>query len=168
MANDLTRRGFVAAASSLIVFTPTLLRADGHSPLEVQMLNKHPEDSKQRMVFVPNILQVQAGDTVLFKSVDRGHNSESIEGMIPEGVEEWKGAISKDIEVTFDKPGFYGYKCTPHTSVGMVGLIVVEGEGKLDNLEAAMDVKHRGKAKKVFADIWEKAEEEGLLEETTA
>lgn len=82
---------------------------------------------------------------MLFKSVDRGHNSASIDGMLPEGAEEWNGKINDDIEVTFDKPGFYGYKCKPHATVGMVGLVVVEGEGKLDNLEAAQGVRQRGK-----------------------
>jgi hypothetical protein len=46
--------------------------------------------------------------------------------------------------------------------MGMVGLIVVEGPGKLDNLEAAKSVKHRGKAKKVWAKIWKKAETDGF------
>lgn len=115
------------------------------------------------MVFYPRILQVNSGDTVTFESVDKGHNSASIKGMIPDGAESWKGKINKDVSVTFEQPGFYGYVCTPHGTNGMVGLIVVEGEGKLDNLESAKKVKQRGKSKKAFKAIWEEAEEMGLL-----
>ena len=164
MTTTFTRRGFMATTSGLLVLTPQLLAAQ--DTLEIQMLNKHPEDSKQRMVFYPLIQVVQPGSTVLFKSVDKGHNSETIKDMIPEGAEAWKSKISKDLEVTLDVPGFYGYKCTPHQSQGMVGLIVVEGEGKMDNLETARGVKHRGKAKGIWEDIWAQAEADGLLQAT--
>lgn len=139
-----------------------------NSVVTVDMLNKHPEDKKQRYVFYPRVVSVKPGDTVLFKLVDRGHNSASIKGMLPEGAEDWNGKINKDVEVVFDTPGFYGYMCTPHSTVGMVGLVVVEGEGKMDNLEDAQSVKHRGKSKQAWEDIWEEAEEMGLLQETTA
>ena len=45
----------------------------------------------------------------------------------------------------------------------MVGLIVVEGEGMMDNLEAAQKVRHRGQAKKRFEALWEMAEEAGVM-----
>ena len=154
------------AATSLSQALPKLTHAA--EPTVVEMLNKHPEDRKQNFVFYPRVLSVQAGETVLFKSVDKGHNSASIEGMIPNETEEWDSKLNDDVEVTFDKPGFYGYKCTPHASVGMVGLIVVEGEGKLDNLEAAQSVRQRGRAKKVWEEIWQEAEEAGLMTESTA
>ncbi|MEM6309487.1 MAG: pseudoazurin [Pseudomonadota bacterium] len=165
---SMNRRTVLVSAASMAVVAGTNLKADGHATHVVEMLNKHPEDKKQKMVFYPRTLKVKAGDTVMFKSVDKGHNSEAIGDMTPEGSEGWKGKISKDVEVTFDMPGVYGYKCTPHTAVGMVGLVVVEGEGMLDNLEAAKGVKQRGKAKKAFQEIWEEAEAAGMFEETTA
>ncbi len=128
----------------------------------VQMLNKHPEDKKKKMVYFPNLLQVNSGDSVTFQSVDKGHNSASIKKMIPDGAEPWKGKINKDITIKFDVPGFYGYVCTPHGTNGMVGLVVVEGDGKLDNLKSAQKVKHRGKSKKAFKEIWKEAESMGL------
>jgi pseudoazurin len=78
--------------------------------------------------------------------------------MLPEGAETWKGKINKDISVTFDKPGFYGYVCTPHTSLGMVGLIIVKGDGMMDNMEAAKTVKQKGKARKAWKEIWEEVD----------
>jgi len=167
MPTLITRRTVLQSAAATTLLPVTTALAEGHATI-VEMLNKHPEDSKLRMVFYPRVLQVNAGDTVLFQSVDRGHNSESIDDMLPEGAEEWKSRVSKDVEITLTTPGFYGYKCTPHTTMGMVGLIVVEGEGKLTNLETARGVKHRGRAQDAFDEIWAEADEAGYLAESTA
>lgn len=155
-----SRRTFVLSTAALAVARPSLVRAA--TTHEVQMLNVNPDDPKQRMVFYPHLLTIQPGDTVKFVATDKSHNSVSIDEMIPEGAEGWEGKINEEVDVTFDQPGFYGYQCVPHTALGMVGLIVVEGDGKLDNLEAAQAVKHRGKAKQVFEQIWAEAEAEGL------
>ena len=156
----ISRREALLIAGGLVLVQPSLAVAAAHS---VEMLNRHPDDKKKRNVFLPRILTVQPGDTVNFVTVDRGHNSASIEGMLPEGAAEWKGKVSKDTAVTFDKPGYYGYLCTPHYALGMVGLIIVEGDGKLANLDAAKAVKHRGRARAEFEEIWAEAEAGGLL-----
>lgn len=159
----INRRTILAGLSSSACCIP--FRSFGETQYQhvVDMLNYHPTDEKRRMVFYPEITVVKPGDTVLFKRVDGGHNSASIEGMIPEGATPWNGKIGKDISVTFSVPGFYGYVCTPHVTMGMVGLIVVEGEGKLDNLEAAQAVRHRGRANRIWGEIWTQAEADGLL-----
>jgi pseudoazurin len=174
MTQPVTRRTFVvtlagaaAAAPIASVMVTGEASAMGASH-EIQMLNKDPDDRKASMVYIPQILQVNAGDTVKFVSADKGHNTKSIDDMIPEGAEAWDSKLNEDFEMTFEVPGFYGYLCTPHSSTGMVGLVVVEGEGKLDNLETAQGVKHRGKARKVWEGIWEEAAEMGLLEATPA
>ena len=96
----------------------------------VKMLNQGTEGI---MVFEPSILDVDVGDTVIFEATDAAHNSESMEGMIPSGAVSWSGPLSKDISVTFEIPGVYGYQCTPHSMMAMVGIIRV---GKnIDNLE---------------------------------
>lgn len=160
----LNRRTLLAASTAFFVLPTTGSFAEGHAAHVIQMLNKHPEDSKLRMVYYPRVLRVKAGDTVLFESTDRGHNTQSIDGMIPDGAEEWNSKINDNAEVTFNTPGVYGYKCTPHAATGMVGLIIVEGEGMLDNLEAAKGVRQRGRAKAVFEDLWEEAEAGGYLD----
>jgi pseudoazurin len=114
---------------------------------EVQMLNK---GDKGAMVFQPDYIQAAPGDTVTFVPTDKSHDAESIKGMLPEGVEPFKGKMSEKITVTVNAEGVYGVKCTPHYGMGMVALIVV---GKPVNLEEAKAVKHPGKAKKVFADV---------------
>ncbi len=164
MTFKITRRDAIAGAGSLVAATSlsNVVLADGHATHEVLMLNKDPDNSKNKMLFSPKILQINAGDTVKFIAADKGHNSETIKGMIPEGAEKWKGKINKEVEITLDVPGFYGYQCKPHANMGMIGLIVVEGDGKMDNLEAAQGVKHRGKGKKAWKALWEEAEASGL------
>jgi pseudoazurin len=104
---------------------------------EVKMLNKGPDN--QMMAFDPPFLKVQLGDTVKFVAADKGHDAESIPGMVPDGATPFKGKISQDISVTFDKPGLYGYRCVPHFGMGMVGLIEVGGSTA--NLDAAKHAK---------------------------
>ncbi|MEM7732578.1 MAG: pseudoazurin [Pseudomonadota bacterium] len=160
MTLALSRRTLLLAGTAALIARPAMSEATTHT---VEMLNKDPEDSKQRMVFKPSFLMINPGDTVQFVSADKGHNSEVIDDMMPEGAEGWKGRINDDVEVTLEQPGFYGYKCTPHVGTGMVGLIVVQGDGMMDNLEAAQKVRHRGQAKKRFEALWEMADEAGVL-----
>lgn len=92
---------------------------------EVTMLNRGDAGA---MVFEPAFLQIAAGDTVTFIATDRGHNAETIEGMIPEGAEPFSGRINEEISVTFDVDGLYGIRCTPHFAMGMVMTIAVGEE----------------------------------------
>ena len=116
---------------------------------QVQMLNK---GDKGAMVFQPDFIQAAPGDTVTFVPTDKGHDAETIKGMIPDGAEPFKGKMNEQVTVTLDKEGVYGVKCVPHYGMGMVALIVV---GKPVNLEQAEAVKHPGKAKKTFAALFE-------------
>ena len=100
---------------------------------EVKMLNQGQDGV---MVFEPSLLKINVGDTVTFKATDAAHNSASIPGMIPNGASSWNGDLSKDISVTFDVPGVYGYQCTPHAMMAMVGVIQVD-----DNIENLDTVK---------------------------
>src|SRR5690606_19582066 len=89
---------------------------------DVHMLNKGEAGA---MVFEPALIQVQPGDTVTFLATDKGHNAETIKEMLPEGAEAFKGAMGKDVVVTFTEPGAYGIKCAPHLGMGMIALVVV-------------------------------------------
>ena len=88
----------------------------------VKMLN---QGSTGVMVFEPAVLKINIGDTVTFVATDAAHNSASIPGMLPPNANAWNGQLSRDISVTFDIPGIYGYQCTPHAMMAMVGIIQV-------------------------------------------
>lgn len=89
---------------------------------EVHMMNR---SDRGTMVFEPPSLRVAIGDTVKFVATDKGHNAESIKGMIPEGADAFKGAINEEVTVTFTEEGFYGIKCNPHFGMGMVMVVAV-------------------------------------------
>jgi len=118
--------------------------------IEVKMLNK---GSDGVMVFEPSLVKIEPGDTVKFISTDKGHNAETINGMLPEGAAPFVGKVNQDIAVSFDKPGVYGVKCLPHYGMGMVALVVV---GTPANQDEAKAVSHPGRAKQVFATLFGK------------
>lgn len=136
----------LAAAATAFGLASTANAAE----VEVQMLNKGTEGV---MVFEPALVKVAPGDTVKFVAKDKGHDAESIDAMLPEGATPFKGKISQDISVTFDKPGVYGYRCVPHYGMGMVGLVVV---GDPVNEDKAKAVSHPGKAKQTFTALFSK------------
>jgi pseudoazurin len=118
--------------------------------VEVKMLNKGAEGL---MVFEPSLVRIEPGDTVKFVATDKSHNAESIKNMLPEGASPFAGKMNADVTVTFDKAGVYGVKCMPHYAMGMVALVVV---GKPDNLDQAKAVPQTGKAKQIFAALFDR------------
>ncbi|MDE0981783.1 MAG: pseudoazurin [Gammaproteobacteria bacterium] len=122
-------------AGSLVILSGTAL-AESH---EVQMLNTGPDGV---MVFEPAVLSINPGDSVTFKATNPGHNSESMEGMKPEGAEGWQGGMGQEVTVTFDQDGVYVYQCTPHLMMAMVGVIKVGSGSNLEAIKtAAIDKK---------------------------
>ena len=67
----------------------------------VEMRNAAVGDPGTINVFDPPILRIAVGDTVRFKVIDKGHNSASKKGMIPDGASPWNGKIDEEIEITF-------------------------------------------------------------------
>jgi pseudoazurin len=118
--------------------------------VEIKMLNK---GKKGAMVFEPDFVRINPGDTIEFEPTDKGHNAETIKGMIPAGAEPFKSKINAEFSVTLIEDGVYGIRCTPHYGVGMVALIVV---GIPDNIEEAkaVAVKTPAKARKVFDELF--------------
>lgn len=109
---------------------------------EVDMLNK---GSDGVMVFEPLLSKIAVGDTVTFVPKDKGHNAEAIKNMIPDGAELFKGKVNETVKQTFNTPGVYVIKCTPHYSMGMVAVIVV-GENPA-NVQVIKDAKLPKKAR---------------------
>jgi pseudoazurin len=108
----------------------TLAGAAAAETFEVQMLNKGAAGT---MVFEPASLRVAAGDTVKFIAADKGHNAQTIDGMMPEGAEGFAGKINEEIEITLTEPGVYGVMCKPHFAMGMVMVIAVGDDAAPDS-----------------------------------
>ncbi|MEM7269396.1 MAG: pseudoazurin [Pseudomonadota bacterium] len=99
-------------------------------------------------IFVPDLLKVEVGDKVQFVNLSGHHNTESIDGMIPDGAEAWISDIDETFTIKITHEGVYGYKCTPHYENGMVGLIVA-GDATV-NLEQAKTVENPTRARLLF------------------
>jgi pseudoazurin len=117
------------------------------APVVVKLRNSGPDGA---MVFDPGFVKTTPGASIHFVSTDLGHNVELIPAMAPAGVSLPKGAMGKDLTVTLPKPGLYGFKCTPHFSMGMVCLIQAGAAGNRAAVEAAI-AKTPNLAKKRFA-----------------
>lgn len=114
----------------------------------VEMRNRGEKGS---MVFQPDFLAIKQGDSIKFIATHKSHNAASIEGMVPEGYVGFKGKINEEIEVSFDQPGFYGIKCSPHFGMGMVMLVKV---GEADLTEAIRTAEVPARARPRFDDIF--------------
>ena len=109
----------IMGAAILLALAASPAQAKEH---QVKMLNKGAEGM---MLFEPAYLNVAPGDTVKFIATNKGHNAESIPGMVPDGGATFKGKINEEVVVRFNAPGLYGFKCLPHLGMGMVGLVQV-------------------------------------------
>ena len=82
----------------------------------------------------PLVMFAQPGDTIKFTNMI-GHDTETIEGMVPDGATPWQSKLGQEgFSATVDKEGAYVYKCNPHISTGMVGVIVVGDANPPHNL----------------------------------
>ena len=114
----------------------------------IEMLNKL---GKENMVYSQKIVNIEVGDSVLWKASTKGHNVEFIKGGVPEGVEKFRSKINKDVQYKFEIPGIYAYWCTPHKGMGMIGFVVV-GNDK-SNLAAIKKIRYLGKSKKIAEEL---------------
>ena len=121
-------------------------KAEEKEPLIIEMLNKR---GKEKMLYGQDVARVEVGQTVTWTPDSKGHNVQFVS--VPEGVEKVKSKLSKEFSYTFEQEGAYLYVCTPHASMGMIGMVIV-GESDV-NLDEVLDYKFRGKSKKKFKKI---------------
>lgn len=99
---------------------------------EVKMVNA--DASNQVMVFDPPFIRANVGDTVTFLPTDMLHNSQSVPGLIPSSANSWNGAMNEKITVELNAEGVYVYQCTPHITLGMIGVIQVGSPKNIDDV----------------------------------
>ena len=121
-------------------------KAEEKEPLIIEMLNKR---GKEKMLYGQDVARVEVGQTITWTPKSKGHNVQFVS--VPEGVEKVKSKLSKEFSYTFEQEGAYLYVCTPHASMGMIGMVIV-GESDV-NLDEVLDYKFRGKSKKKFKKI---------------
>ena len=132
--------GFIMTIFGFVFFTSL---AYGMNGTTVEMLNKDADGNK--MVYSQAIVEIGAGQIVKWIPTSKGHNVEIIAA--PEGFDiPKKSKNSKEVEIQFDIPGIYYYWCTPHKGMGMIGLVVVEGD--ISNIDDIAKAKAMGKSKK--------------------
>ena len=130
-----------------LCFMGGMLLSANAADMSIDMLNKQ---GKEKMLYSVNVAEVDVGDTITWEPKDKGHNVQFIAG--PDG---WKlpkkSKINKVVKITFDTPGMYLYQCTPHATMGMIGVVVVGGD--VSNKADIAKVKIRGKSKKKLKKI---------------
>ena len=63
-----------------------------------------------------------------------------------------KSKNNKEVSITFDVPGLYVYVCTPHATMGMLGVVAVVHGGEVP-LNDVSKAKVRGKSKKKLKEL---------------
>ena len=121
-------------------------KAEEKEPLIIEMLNKR---GKEKMLYGQDVVKIEVGQTITWTPDSKGHNVQFVS--VPEGVEKVKSKLSKEFSYTFEQEGVYLYVCTPHATMGMIGVVVV-GDSDV-NLDEVLDYKFRGKSKKKFKKI---------------
>ena len=121
-------------------------KAEEKEPLIIEMLNKR---GKEKMLYGQDVVKIEVGQTITWTPDSKGHNVQFVS--VPEGVEKVKSKLSKEFSYTFEQEGVYLYVCTPHATMGMIGMVIV-GESDV-NLDEVLDYKFRGKSKKKFTKI---------------
>jgi pseudoazurin len=116
----------------------------------VHMLNVGPDGSRFR--YDPMLSEIEVGGKILWKATTKGHN---VEFMVAPNDIKYKSKMHKSAGYTFTTPGIYTYKCTPHVSAGMIGVVVVGND--LSNITEALDnVAYYGQAKELIQQILER------------
>lgn len=98
--------------------------------------------------FGPNVLFANPGDEICWVNMT-AHDSQSMEGLIPDGAEPWHIALGRNGCVTLPVEGVYIYKCNPHYPVGMAAAIVVGEANNIAQIEANATGRSKGVVIKV-------------------
>jgi len=97
----------------------------------------------QKKSYSVEVAKIDVGDTITWLPKSKGHNVEIVAS--PNELK-FKSKNNKETSLTFDTPGIYYYWCTPHKSMGMIGLVVVGGD--TSNKDDIAKAKALGKSKK--------------------
>ena len=126
----------IVLIATLLLSSPCLA-----GDISIEMLNRDADGNK--MVFSHEIVNISSGDTITWIPTSKGHNVEIITS--PNGTD-FKSKTNREAKFTFTDPGIYYYLCTPHKSMGMIGLVIVDGD--TSNIGEIAKSRAVGKSKK--------------------
>lgn len=109
--------------------------------IEVEMLNKN--EAGDRMVFSQELIRAEVGDVIRFIPTDKSHNAQTVRDALPEGQEDFRGKMNKEVEYTVTETGLTAVICLPHQAMGMVALVVVGND--LSNADQILEARIPGK-----------------------
>ncbi|MFB6149299.1 MAG: plastocyanin/azurin family copper-binding protein [Halobacteriales archaeon] len=109
---------------------------DLQSSATVRAATLSSDQGAGQFVFTPAVVWVEPGTTVTWEiegaahSVTAYHPDNDKPLRLPEGASSFDSGVldaGKTYEHTFETEGVYNYYCTPHESLGMVGVVIVAG-----------------------------------------
>jgi len=120
---------FKRAQCTVLMFSALFFHSANAADWQVKMLNFGEKGS---MVFEPDFVHAEVGDTVTFIPSNSGHNAKSY--VVPEGVKAWKTPVDETYTVALENEGLHLFYCPPHLMMGMVGMIQVGAASNLDKV----------------------------------
>jgi pseudoazurin len=145
-------KSLLTTATAIVALSAGAVMAEEHV---IEMLNEGPDGN--RMVFEPAVVMAEPGDTVRFVPTDKGHNAQTVDDVLPDEVEGFRGGINQEVTYTVPEDGTYLIRCTPHYGLGMVALIVAGDD--FSNAEAILNERMPGRAKDRVESYMETARE---------
>jgi len=100
------------------------------------------------------VAHIEVGDTVEWLPKNKGHNVEFLAGPDVSALPS-KSIMNERHSILFKQSGIYLYGCTPHSNIGMLGLIVVGKD--FHNLENINGVELSKVGKSVVRKLLKKA-----------
>jgi len=135
-------RIFMFSLSAVIFFT--LSNYAQSAQFDIDMLNKRSDGEK--MVYSQDVIYINTNDTINWLPTSPGHNVEFIAFPSNADVPQKPSKVGNEFSFTFIEPGIYLYQCSPHKSMGMIALVVVNDD--TSNLDEVAITKVLGKSKK--------------------
>ena len=135
-------RIFMFSLSAVIFFT--LSNYAQSAQFDIDMLNKRSDGEK--MVYSQDVIYINKNDTINWLPTSPGHNVEFIAFPSNADVPQKPSKVGKEFSFKFIEPGIYLYQCSPHKSMGMIALVVVNDD--TSNLDEVATTKVFGKSKK--------------------
>lgn len=100
------------------------------------------------------VAHIEVGDTVEWLPTNKGHNVEFLAGPDMSALPA-KSIMNEPHSILFEQSGVYLYSCTPHSNIGMLGLIIVGKD--FHNLENINGVELSNVGRSVLRELIKKA-----------